>query len=135
MSEMDNVIPIGVHITRFMNDMGIDDFDDIGFLYQDYIFECIDLVESISNMMLTAAPAEVEKLIHNFKGVSANLYVDPVYSLLLVLDNYLLSHSLDQKTDQEANDLWQEIKRTFARACIDIVAFFATNGVSLELNR
>jgi len=122
-------------ITKFMNDMGIDTFDDIGFLYQDYIFECNDLIDELDLIMTSTTPSVAEKMIHNLKGVSANLYVEQVYEISKTLNEYLTNHIEDLVIDQQTLQLWQKVKQTYILTKKELVNYFNSKGVKLDLNR
>lgn len=121
-----------VRIKDFMTDMGLDSYDDIGFLYQDYIAECNTMVDSINALINTGSPNEIEKLIHNFKGVSANLYVTSVYESAKTL-NDLLRDELKASQASEGTVLaWQDLHHIYKEAKVEIIQFFAREEVMIE---
>lgn len=119
------------HIRQFMNDMGLDSFDDIGFLYQDYINECDVMINAIDANIETTSASELEKQIHNLKGVSANLYVQPVHQIAESLDSYLKDHLHMTITDLEIQSLWTQLRSSYNKATDEIIIFFAKHSVSI----
>jgi HPt (histidine-containing phosphotransfer) domain-containing protein len=118
-----------------MSDMGIDDFEDIGFLFQDYIFECNEIVESITSMIDNHSPSDIEKMVHNLKGVSANLYIKPVYELAKPLNELLTQHKDLSKVDNNMIQLWHELELVYYNSTKLIVIFFATHNIHIDLKR
>lgn len=123
---------ISKHIDRFLTDMGLDSYEDIGFLYQDYINECNDLVSEINSNFHSVDIITIEKLIHNLKGVSANLYVQPVYKSAEVLDGYLKEHPEMPTSNTVMQDMWQHTFRAYNTALDQLVEHFNENGVVLN---
>lgn len=121
-----------VRIIDFMTDMGLDSYDDIGFLYQDYITECNTMVDSIDRLMGHGSPNEIEKLIHNFKGVSANLYVTSVYESAKTLNDLLRDDLNLNHVTPETTAAWIQLHQVYKNAKIEIIQFFEKEQVIIE---
>ncbi len=111
-----------------MNDMGIEDFDDIAMLYNDYVTECDVLIQEIMHNKLSPSSTEewiaLEKDIHNIKGVSANLYVKNVYEKASDLDHYLKESLYDLPQINQLSLLWQALLEDYVLAKNEIFNFF-----------
>lgn len=115
------------NIRLFMVDMGIDCLDDIALLYHDYLTECDGLLAQI---LVQIPPithqgwVELEQIIHNIKGVSANLYVKNVFEKAIVLDDFL-KESLQGLPDMNLFLLlWQEFLAAYSQGKKEILQFF-----------
>lgn len=122
---------IDKNIEQFMADMGIDSYDDIGFLYQDYIQECSDLLKDVDASLKTTDIHSLEQQIHNLKGVSANLYVQPVFKKAEALNTYLKDHIEMESVDTFIQSTWYQLKEIYDQATSEIVTFFANHQVHL----
>lgn len=110
-----------------MTDMGIEDFNDMTLLYYDYISECDELLKQISQKLPPQSQnewIELEKDIHNIKGVSANLYVQNVFEKATILDDFLKQPLDCLPTISQFLPKWQELLVSFEQAKIEIVRFF-----------
>lgn len=125
---------MAVHIQQFMQDMGIDSFEDIGCLYQDYIFECNDIVNEIDRSIHSKTPSDIEKLIHNFKGVSANLYVQSVFEASKLLNDLLRANINAPSNNSDIINAWQSTAYEYSEAKDEIITFFSRNSVYIEPN-
>jgi HPt (histidine-containing phosphotransfer) domain-containing protein len=112
------------NIKKFMADMGIDDYEDIASLYQDYIYECNELIDMVECCIHTTTIPELEKIIHNFKGVSGNLYVLPVYELAREIDDLLKSNDDMSIIHQQLLDCWQQVVTLYQQSIDEIKSFF-----------
>lgn len=121
-----------VKIQQFMYDMGIDSYEDIGFLYQDYIFECNEITTEINQLITSSSIETIEKRIHNLKGVSANLYVTSVYEQAKVVDALLTAHINEPQVTPEILEAWQILLDLYKEASLEIVSFFSRNSVMLK---
>lgn len=116
-----------VNITGFMQDMGIDDFDDILSLYQDYIIECGELIDKIqiNNSASTLNEwIDLAKDIHNIKGVSANLYVQEVCEKATCLEHYLKALIDSKPFNHQYIVLCEDLSKSFEDAKNEINHFF-----------
>lgn len=116
-----------------MNDMGIDSIDDISLLYEDYIIESRQSILEINQTLGELNREQLEKKIHNFKGVSANLYVLPVFEKLSLLDQYLKDTLTLQTLDSHILESWAEIQSTFSSTVNDLLNYFRANQVMLNI--
>lgn len=121
-------------INQFSLDMGIDNLEDISSLYKDYINESYDLVESIQAIIYQSTviqPDILEKIVHNLKGVSANLYVEAVYQQAARLDDYLKSQNDTLAVTNELELLWERLYNAYNIACHQITQYFYENGYDI----
>lgn len=115
------------NIALFMSDMGIMEPDDISELYNDYLCECDGLIEQVNQILsssLTTEWMELKKIIHNIKGVSANLYVQKVYEKTAVLDAFLNESLQSEYRTEQFSFLWRELFDTYECAKNEILQFF-----------
>lgn len=120
------------NITEFIKNMGIDSLDDIVELYQDYINECNQLVLDIEQAFKETSfdYISTEKIVHNLKGVSANLYINAVYEAAAVLDDALKTES-NPYTYKEIFNLWKQVYISYNCSKIKIVNYFMEYGFTL----
>lgn len=116
------------NITNFMSDMGIDDYKDINSLYQDYIYECNQMIMTVNENIKATDCISLEKIIHNIKGVSANLYVKEVYNTAKILDDYLkLCISKEELSiNNKILSLWSGLTDTYKLSKKQITDYFAS---------
>lgn len=115
------------NITLFMSDMGITEHDDISELYNDYLSECDGLKEQVNQILACSFQTEwieLEKIIHNFKGVSANLYVQKVYEKAATLDTFLKEGVQSEYHAKQFSFLWKELLDAYECAKLEILQFF-----------
>ncbi|PKM93359.1 MAG: hypothetical protein CVU84_16200 [Firmicutes bacterium HGW-Firmicutes-1] len=121
------------NISLFIKDMGIDSLEDIVGLYQDFMDECNQLVleieksfeENSFDMVFT------EKLLHNLKGVSANLYVNEVFEKATILDDLLKTQDKNSYVYKEMFHLWQQVLAAYTVAKVGIINYFLQRGYNL----
>lgn len=116
------------YISQFRIDMGIEDLDDIQLLYTDYLNESYDLVNNIQALIEGSSPIhsdELERIVHNLKGVSANLYVEPVYKNSVKLDDFLKTHPDTSLSCNEVKPLWQPLLEAYTETRQQIINFFS----------
>jgi HPt (histidine-containing phosphotransfer) domain-containing protein len=121
-------------INQFSIDMGIDNLEDIASLYKDYLEESYDLIEGIQSMINQSAviqPELLEKIVHNLKGVSANLYVEAVFKKATILDDFLKSHNHAFTITNDFTLLWENLHNTYDTARYQIIQFFSENGYDI----
>ncbi|MBC7959165.1 MAG: hypothetical protein H7X94_04785 [Vallitaleaceae bacterium] len=115
------------NIMTFIKDMGIDDPDDIRSLYADYMTQCDEILKGIwSKMDQNGSPSwiEIEKGIHNLKGVSANLYVAQVQRQAEILDDCLKNLIETGGSSDALILLWEQLCDTYEVAKAEIEQFF-----------
>lgn len=120
------------NILNFMVDMGIDDLADIGMLYQDYISESNEIIQEIDQCFYTLSPLDLKGKIHNLKGVSANLYVTPVFELAKRIDDYINNDQFAIKNEAQTYILWQALVSAYEDSKIGILTFFSEKGITLS---
>lgn len=120
-------------IECFINDMGIDNLEDISSLFKDYISESSSLMEQIKEI-IDLSPINtgaLEKLVHNLKGVSANLYVKNVYYYSSLLDDYLKRTTDSFPISNEFNILWEQLSDSYKKTIPQIKQYFCENGYDI----
>ena len=120
-------------ILRFIDDMGIDDLESIASLYQDYINECNGLINEIELNMQILGASDLEKIIHNIKGVSSNLYIDSMYEVTETFDNYLKTHINEHHLNEDMLSMWRAMLQVYAQTSHDIFRFFENRGYFVTL--
>lgn len=118
-------------IIQFSMDMGISNLEDISSLYKDYINESQELIIDIQTVIAEASiiqPDILEKLVHNLKGVSANLYVEVVYQNATLLDNFLKEQQWPFPISNDFILLWQQLNESYKEARNQIIQYFYDNG-------
>ncbi|PKM50139.1 MAG: hypothetical protein CVV02_12820 [Firmicutes bacterium HGW-Firmicutes-7] len=121
------------YIRLFIKNMGVDSVEDIKDLYQDYMYECNQLVMEIDTAFKDQFldHSYVEKIVHNLKGVSANLYVHDVYENASKLDDALLNGDSNSYTFQEILNLWHQTHLAYNASKNKIVHYFKQHGYTL----
>lgn len=115
------------NIKLFIQDMGIDSPEDIKNLYFDYLQETSVIIEQLASNFSTLTCSEAEKLVHNLKGVSANLYVQGVYQAALQLDDYLKGHLGESIMDANSCLLLKNLVNTYEKESKEINSYFESN--------
>lgn len=118
-------------IEQFKMDMGIENMEDIASLFQDYLTESLDLVQQISDTVQNGSTVDaraLEKIVHNLKGVSANLYVETVYQDASLVDDYLKHSQSLLPVSQEFNRLWDKLRDSYEEARKQIIQYFEDYG-------
>lgn len=125
-------VNIGNNITKFMTDMGLYDYKDIAPLYQDYIRECSMIFDEVNKSFDNLSINYLLKVLHNIKGVSANLYVDTVQIVASNLHNLLKDVTDSNDNISIYKESWESIYSEYLNATDDILSFFNTKKINLR---
>ena len=120
------------YIKSFLSDMGMDSFEDIAPLYKDYINECSSIFDTINNSLSSFSKNDLLKLLHNLKGISANLYVENVHIGTKKIHDNLIRETNFEDNIPYYKSSCNELFKVFSDASQEIYTFFNNHNCSIR---
>ncbi|MDP4095141.1 MAG: Hpt domain-containing protein [Bacillota bacterium] len=102
------------------------EIDEILVLFMNYISEMNDEIKSMKLYFANKDWNMLERIIHNIKGVSANLSINDVYQTAAAFDLQLKQG----KTEDAGNEV-SKLEETILSAKDEIIKFFTIKGYTL----
>lgn len=108
-------------------DMGVD-LDTLGHLFNIYCLEMNGELEQLNVHLKSRSWEKLQRITHNIKGISANLYLHRMYKAAETLHLQLKDRHLEG-----IGEFVREIEDTFRITCSDIVNAFKKHNIIIQI--
>ena len=112
-------------ISDFINEMGVSS-EDIAVLFDQYFQEMNEEIHVIQKLLIENSLDMLQKVIHNVKGVSANLGIYDVQEKAVIIDI-----KLKNKDNDDLGSQVNELEILIEEAHREVQSYFIGIGISL----